>query len=80
MQTSTTKDYEAELSTTTTNTTMEDEHDDGGDIWKSGRSKSELSDTGYPNTKSRRNGQSSGIRIYDFSENDNAMSFSIKGV
>jgi immune inhibitor A len=53
---------------------------DEGDIWKSGGSKSELSDTGNPNTKSRRNGQSSGIRLYDFSENGNVMSFSIEGV
>ena len=52
---------------------------DEGDIWKLGGSKSELSDIGYPNTKSR-TGVTSGIRIYDFSENGNIMSFSIEGV
>ena len=52
---------------------------DEGDIWKFGGSKDELSDEGYPNTKSK-TGQSSGIRIYDFSANGSTMSFRISGV
>ena len=53
---------------------------DERDLWKDGGSKSELSDSGYPNTKSRRTGKPSGIRIYDFSGFGNIMEFSIGGV
>ena len=53
---------------------------DEGDIWKQGGSKDELSDLGYPNTKSRRTGKSSGIRIYNFSTNGSTMTFSIEGI
>jgi M6 family metalloprotease-like protein len=50
---------------------------DGDDLWKSGGSKSELSDSGNPNTKSRRNDQSTGLRIYDFSASQTEMEFTI---
>jgi len=53
---------------------------DVDDIWVSGGAKAELNDSGYPNTKSRRTGASTGVRIYDFSSNGETMSFKVGGL
>jgi len=53
---------------------------DADDLWVSGGAKAELNDSGYPNTKSRRTGASTGIRIYDFSSNGENMSFRVGGL
>jgi M6 family metalloprotease-like protein len=47
---------------------------DADDLWITGR---ELEDTGYPNSRSRRTGQSTNLRIYDFSATQTEMEFSI---
>ena len=53
---------------------------DADDLWVNGGAKAELNDSGYPNTKSRRTGASTGIRIYDFSSNGENMSFRVGGL
>ena len=53
---------------------------DADDLWVSGGAKDELNNNGYPNTKSRRTGASTGIRIYDFSSNGENMSFRVGGL
>ena len=47
---------------------------DADDIWVAGK---ELDDTGFPNTRSRRTGQSTGLRIYDFTPLQTEMQFTI---
>ena len=50
---------------------------DADDIWIQGR---EISNSGFPNTKSRRTGQSTGLRIYDISASQTEMEFTIGGL
>ena len=53
---------------------------DATDLWVAGGAKTELTDSGNPNTKSRRTGASTGYTLFDFSPSAMTMQFTVNGI